>query len=179
VGGVHRGVEKTMDISADLEELGKTPVLVVCAGVKSILDIGKTLEYLETKGVPVLGFKTKSFPAFFTRESGYVVSYPMNSVEEIASVLYAKNNLGMQGGILVANPIPEEYSMDKAYIDGVINKAICDAEDKHITGKDVTPFLLNAVQKATHGKSLEANIHLVFNNAAVASRIAVAYGYLN
>ncbi|MFA6844344.1 MAG: pseudouridine-5'-phosphate glycosidase [Sphaerochaetaceae bacterium] len=175
IGGVHRGATHTMDISADLEELSKTPVMVVCAGAKSILDIGLTLEYLETKGVPVLAYKTEHFPAFFTRESGFKANYCINSPKEFASILKAKNNLKLEGGVLVADPIPEEYSMDPAYINAKINEAVIAAERNGVTGKALTPFLLDAIQKATEGKSLDANIHLVYNNAALASQIAVAY----
>ncbi len=178
VGGVHRGAETSMDISADLEELAKTPVMVVCAGVKSILDIGKTLEYLETKGVPILGYQTNEFPAFFTRKSGYKVGFRIDSPKEAADILRAKNDLNLLNGILVANPIPEEYSMDYKFINLNINEAITKANKMQVTGKDVTPYLLEAIQKATEGKSLDSNIELVFNNAALAAKIAVEYSKL-
>ncbi len=173
IGGVHRNAETTMDISADLSELAQTNVLVVCAGAKSILDLGLTLEVLETNGVPVIGYKTKTLPAFFTRESDFEVLYKMDTTEEIAKAFKASTQLGFKGGFLVANPIPQEYSMDKDYIDGVIAKAIKDADDKNISGKELTPFLLDAIVKATEGKSLESNIKLVYNNVKVASQIAV------
>ncbi|MDD4493174.1 MAG: pseudouridine-5'-phosphate glycosidase [Eubacteriales bacterium] len=178
VGGVHRGAETSMDISADLDELAKTPVMVVCAGVKSILDIGKTLEYLETKGVPILGYQTDEFPAFFTRKSGYKVGFRVDSPKEAAAILRAKNDLNLQNGILVANPIPEEYSMNSDFINFNINEAIAKANKLHVTGKDVTPYLLEAIQQATEGKSLDSNIELVFSNATLASKIAVEYSKL-
>ena len=174
IGGVHRGAETTMDISADLEELSHTPVMVVCAGAKSILDIGLTLEYLETKGVPVIGYGTRDLPAFYTRKSGFSTDYEMDTPEEIAAAFLAQRNLGYSGGMLVANPIPEEYSMDSDYISGKIDEALAEAGRKGIKGKAITPFLLDTIQKITGGESLEANIRLVLNNAAVSSRIAVA-----
>lgn len=175
IGGVHRGAENTMDISADLEELASTPVLVVCAGAKSILDIGLTLEYLETKGVPVIGYGTDELPAFYTRKSGFGVDYKLDAPEEIASVWKAKADLRIGGGMLVANPIPEEYSLDESYINQKIDEAINEAEQKGIKGKEITPFLLDKIQKITGGESLDSNIQLVFNNAAVAAQIAAAY----
>lgn len=175
IGGVHRGAETTMDISADLEELASTPVLVVCAGAKSILDIGLTLEYLETKGVPVIGYGTDELPAFYTRKSGFGVDYKLDTAEEIASVWQAKGELGVGGGMLVANPIPEEYSLDETYINQKIDEAINEAEQRGIKGKEITPFLLDKIQKITSGESLDSNIQLVFNNAAVAAQIAAAY----
>lgn len=178
IGGVHRGAETTMDISADLDELARTPVAVICAGVKSILDIGRTLEYLETKGVSILGYKTEDFPAFFTRKSGFKVDYKVDSPKEAAAAFKAIRDLSLNNGMLIVNPIPERFSMDEAYIEGKINEAIAKAEGLGIKGKDVTPFLLDAIQKATEGKSLESNIQLVFNNAAVAANIAVAYSTL-
>ena len=174
IGGVHRGAETTMDISADLGELSHTPVMVVCAGAKSILDIGLTLEYLETKGVPVIGYKTRDLPAFYTRKSGFSTDYEMDTPEEIAEAFLAQRNFGYSGGMLVANPIPEEYSMDSDYISGKIDEALAEAGRKGIKGKAITPFLLDTIQKITGGESLEANIRLVLNNAAVSSRIAVA-----
>ena len=174
IGGVHRGAETTMDISADLEELSQTPVMVVCAGAKSILDIGLTLEYLETKGVPVIGYGTRDLPAFYTRKSGFSTDYEMDTPEEIAAAYLAQRGLGYPGGMLIANPIPEEYSMDSDYISGKIEDALQSAQEQGIRGKAITPFLLDTIQKITGGESLEANIQLVLNNAAVSSRIAVA-----
>ena len=171
IGGVHRGAETTMDISADLEELGQTDVMVVCAGAKAILDLPLTLEYLETKGVPVLGYQTKELPAFYTRTSGLAVDYQVNSPEELAKVL--------KSGILVANPIPQAYSMDADAINAVIDQAVAEAEEKGIHGKQTTPFLLAKVKEITGGDSLEANIQLVFNNAKLAAQTAVAYSALS
>lgn len=162
-----------MDISADLEELAQTPVLVVCAGAKSILDIGRTLEYLETKGVPVVGYQTSEMPAFYTRKSGFGVDYRLDTPGEIAASFYAKRKMEIPGGMLVANPIPEQYAMDADYINGKIDEAVADAERRGVKGKEITPFLLDAIQKITGGESLEANIRLVFNNAVAASNIAV------
>ena len=173
IGGVHRNANETFDISADLTELSKTNVAVVSAGVKSILDIGLTLEYLETLGVPVIGFRTNEFPAFYTRESGYKVNYKFDSPDEIADVIKTKWELGLNGGILIANPVPEEFSLDKKFIDKAINKALQSAREKNITGKEITPFLLSEINKITHGKSLEANIKLVLNNAELSSRLAL------
>lgn len=172
VGGVHRGAEKTMDISADLEELAMTEVAVVCAGAKSILDLGLTLEYLETKGVPVLGYKTEELPAFYTRKSGFKVDYKVETPEEIASILRTKWELGLMGGALIANPIPEEYSMDADLITRVIEDAVKEAEALGIKGKDTTPFLLAKIKEITGGESLESNIQLVYNNALLAAQIA-------
>ncbi len=174
IGGVHRGAETTMDISADLEELSQTPVMVVCAGAKSILDIGLTLEYLETKGVPVIGYGTRDLPAFYTRKSGFSTDYEMDTPEEVAAAYLAQRALGYPGGMLIANPIPEEFSMDSDYISGKIEDALRSAQEQGIRGKAITPFLLDTIQKITGGESLEANIQLVLNNAAVSSRIAVA-----
>lgn len=173
IGGVHRGAEKTMDISADLDEMAKTEVCVVCAGAKSILDLNLTMEYLETKGVAVIGYRTDELPAFFTRKSGIKVGYRMDSAEEIAKTLYAKSDMGLGGGTLVTNPIPEEYSMDESVINEAIDKAIKEADEKGIKGKDITPFLLDKIQKITGGNSLASNIELVLNNARLASNIAV------
>lgn len=178
IGGVHRGAEKTMDISADLEELGKTNVAVICAGCKSILDMGLTLEYLETKGVAVYGYKTNILPAFYTRESDFKVN-KINSEQEVAKVLKAKWDLGLDGGVVITNPIPEEFSMDRKIIDKTILEALKEADEKEIKGKDITPFLLDKIQKLTSGKSLEANIELVFNNAKLASKIAIEYSKLD
>ena len=173
IGGVHRGAEVTMDISADLEELGFTPVMVVCAGAKSILDLGLTLEYLETKGVPVIGYGTDALPAFYTRRSGFGVDYRVDSPEELATMFKAHLALGMKGGMLVTNPIPEEYAMDKAVIDAAIEQALSDAKAAGIHGKETTPFLLAKVVELTGGDSLESNIRLVLNNATVAAKTAV------
>lgn len=178
IGGVHRGAEKTMDISADLEELGKTNVAVICAGCKSILDMGLTLEYLETKGVAVYGYKTNILPAFYTRESDFKVN-KINSEQEVAKVLKTKWDLGLDGGVVITNPIPEEFSMDRKIIDKTILEALKEADEKEIKGKDITPFLLDKIQKLTSGKSLEANIELVFNNAKLASKIAIEYSKLD
>ena len=172
VGGVHRGAEKTMDISADLEELAMTEVAVVCAGAKSILDLGLTLEYLETKGVPVLGYQTEELPAFYTRKSGFGVDYKVDTPEEIADILRTKWDLGLKGGALIANPIPEEYSMDADLITRVIDDAVKEAEALGIKGKDTTPFLLAKIKEITGGESLESNIQLVYNNARLAAEIA-------
>ena len=174
IGGVHRGAETTMDISADLEELAITPVMVVCAGAKSILDIGLTLEYLETKGVPVIGYKTKELPAFYTTHSGFQVDYRLDTPEEIAGAFQVKRDCGLMGGMLVANPIPEEYAMDLDYINANIDAAIRECEEKGIHGKETTPFLLDKIQKLTKGKSLEANIQLVYNNVRLGASIAKA-----
>lgn len=175
VGGVHRGATTSMDISADLDELAMTDVAVVCAGAKSILDIGLTLEYLETKGVPVIGYGVSEFPAFYTRESGFKVDYRLDSPEEIAAVLKAKWDLGLKGGVLIANPIPAQFAMDKAVIDAAIGKAVQEAAELGIKGKEVSPFLLGRVKDLTGGDSLESNIQLVLNNAALAARIAVSF----
>ena len=174
IGGVHRGAETTMDISADLEELAHTPVMVVCAGAKSILDLGLTLEYLETHGVPVLGYGTKELPAFYTRKSGFEVDYRVDSPEELASIFHTSRALGLEGGMLVANPIPEAYSMDHQVIDRAIDEAIAQANAQGIHGKATTPFLLAKVKELTGGDSLDANIQLVFNNARLAARTAAA-----
>ena len=173
IGGVHRGAEKTMDVSADLDELSKTNVTVVCAGAKSILDLNLTTEYLETKGVAVIGYGTDELPAFFTRESGIKVGYRMDTPREIAESMKAKEDMGLEGGMLVTNPIPEEYSMDVEVIGEAIDKAVKEAEEKGVKGKDITPFLLDKIQKITGGDSLASNIQLVLNNARLASQIAV------
>jgi len=174
IGGVHRGAETTMDISADLEELAQTPVLVVCAGCKSILDIGLTLEYLETKGVPVLGYRTQEMPAFYTTHSGFQVDYQMDSPEDVAAAFRAKLDCGIRGGMLLTNPIPDAYAMDLDYINANIQEALDECEKLGIRGKKITPFLLDKIQKLTGGKSLEANIQLVYNNVAVGSEVAKA-----
>ena len=175
IGGVHRGAETTMDISADLEELGQTPVMVVCAGAKSILDLGLTLEYLETKGVPVIGYGTEELPAFYTRQSGFKVDYRIDTPAELASVFKAGHEMGMKSGMLVTNPIPEEFAMPRATIDAAINQAIGECNEKGIKGKETTPFLLARVAELTGGDSLASNIQLVFNNAKVAALTAVEY----
>ncbi|MCI9034296.1 MAG: pseudouridine-5'-phosphate glycosidase [Lachnospiraceae bacterium] len=172
VGGVHRGAETTMDISADLEELAMTPVMVICAGAKSILDLGLTLEYLETKGVPVIGYGTDELPAFYTRKSGFGVDYQLNTPKELAEAFSVKQAVGLKGGMLVTNPIPEEYSMDSEVINKAIDEAIAESKRQGIHGKDTTPFLLAKVKEITGGDSLDSNIQLVFNNARLAAQTA-------
>ncbi len=173
IGGVHRGAETTMDISADLEELSHTPVMVVCAGAKSILDLGLTLEYLETHGVPVIGYGTKELPAFYTRKSGFAVDYEIDTPAELAKAFAVQQELGFQGGMLVTNPIPEEYSMDPEVINKAINDAVAEAKAQGIHGKETTPFLLAKIKDLTGGDSLDSNIQLVFNNARLAARTAM------
>ncbi|WP_432454237.1 MULTISPECIES: pseudouridine-5'-phosphate glycosidase [unclassified Agarivorans] len=175
IGGVHRGAQQSFDISADLEELSQTNVAVVCAGAKSILDLGLTLEYLETNGVPVIGYQTDSLPAFYTRESDFKVDYRLDSAQQIADVLKAKQQLALQGGAVIANPIPEQYAMPKASIDAAIEQALQEAEQQGISGKQSTPFLLARVCELTGGDSLESNIQLVLNNARLGAAIAIAY----
>lgn len=175
IGGVHRGAETSMDISADLQELAHTPVAVVSAGVKSILDIGLTLEYLETQGVPVIGYQTDEFPAFFSRKSGYKVDFRLNSPHEIARMLFAKWQIDARGGAMIANPVPELYSQDAAQIELVIQQALQDAEKAGIKGKAITPFLLGRIEQITGGESLKTNIELVCNNAQLAAEIAVSF----
>ena len=172
IGGVHRGAETTMDISADLEELASTPVMVVCAGAKSILDLGLTLEYLETHGVPVLGYGTKELPAFYTRKSGFEVDYRVDTPAELAAAFRASLDLGLRGGMLVTNPIPEEYSMDHAVISAAIEQAVAMAKEQGIHGKATTPFLLATIKDLTGGDSLASNIQLVFHNARLAAQTA-------
>lgn len=172
IGGVHRGAEISMDISADLEELAMTNVSVVCAGAKSILDLGLTLEYLETKGVPVIGYKTDILPAFYTSKSQYKVNYRLDSPKEIAEMINAKNMLGLSGGILITNPIPEEYEMDEKIINSAIDEAIEEMNKLGIKGKETTPYLLAKIKEITHGDSLDSNIKLVYNNCLLASLIA-------
>ena len=172
IGGVHRGAETTMDISADLEELGQTPVMVICAGAKSILDLGLTLEYLETKGVPVIGYGTDELPAFYTRTSGFGVDYRLDTPAELAAAFHAQREMGLKGGMLVTNPIPEEYSMDPAVINKAIDQAIAECQAQGVHGKATTPFLLARVKDLTGGDSLDSNIQLVFNNARLAARTA-------
>jgi pseudouridine-5'-phosphate glycosidase len=173
IGGVHRGVEETMDVSADLDELARTNVAVVCAGIKSVLDIGRTLEYLETKGVPVVGFQTDTLPAFYTRESAYPVDYCVESAAEAAAAITAKGKMRLDGGMVIAVPIPAEHALDRDEINAVIEEALAEMGRLGITGKETTPFLLGRIAEKTGGKSLEANIQLVINNARVAAEIAV------
>ena len=175
IGGVHRGAETTMDISADLEELGQTPVMVICAGAKSILDLGLTLEYLETKGVPVIGYGTDELPAFYTRTSGFGVDYRLDTPAELAAAFHAQRAMGLKGGMLVTNPIPEEYSMDPAVINKAIDEAIEESKRLGIHGKQTTPFLLAKVKELTGGESFKSNVSLALNNARVAAQIAVKY----
>ncbi len=172
IGGVHRGAEQTMDISADLQELSRTNVAVVCAGAKSILDLGLTLEYLETHGVPVIGYQTDVLPAFYSRTSPFRVDYRLDSAEEIAQFIETKWKLGLNGGVVIANPVPKEEELEESYITAIIEQALKEAEKQHITGKAVTPFLLDRVKTLTGGKSLKANIALVKNNAALAADLA-------
>ena len=174
IGGVHRGAEVTMDISADLEELARTPVAVVCAGAKSILDLGLTLEYLETKGVPVLGYRTETLPAFYTDESDFKVDYRMDSPEEIAAAVTAQRDMGYPGGMLITNPIPHQYAMPKDVIDAAINQALAEAKEQGVKGKATTPFLLARVCELTGGESLKSNIKLVLNNVALGAQISAA-----
>ena len=175
IGGVHRGAQQTFDISADLEELAHTPVMVVCAGAKSILDLGLTLEYLETHGVPVIGYGTEELPAFYTRKSGFKVDYRIDTPAELAKAFYVKQDMGLGGGMLVTNPIPEEYSMDPDVINKAIDEAIEEAKAAGIHGKATTPFLLAKVKDLTGGNSLASNIQLVYNNARLAAKTAAAY----
>ena len=179
IGGVHRGVEETLDISADLDELARTSVAVVCAGVKSVLDIGRTLEYLETKGVPVVGYRTDALPAFYTRESGFGVDYRADTPDEVAQALATKWALGLDGGMVIGAPVPEQHALDKHEMDALIDAAIEDMNARGITGKETTPFLLSRIAEASEGRSLDANIQLVLNNAAVAAKIAAAYAGQN
>ena len=174
IGGVHRGAETTMDISADLEELAQTPVMDVCAGAKAILDLGLTLEYLETKGVPVIGYGTDELPAFYTRESGLGVDARVDTPEELAAMFTAQRGMGLKTGMLVTNPIPAEYAMDKATIDAAIDQAMRELREQGVHGKETTPFLLARVVELTGGDSLESNIQLVLNNARLASKTAAA-----
>ena len=177
IGGVHRGSEKTMDISGDLMELSRTNVAVVCAGIKSILDIPRTLEYLETQGVPVIGYRTDEFPAFYTTTSGYSVQSRINTAEEIARCMKVKWELGLDGGLVIANPVLPEDAMDEVVIEEAIAKSLKEASEKGIDGKSVTPFLLERISQLTDGESLKTNIALVFNNALLGARIASAYGH--
>ena len=174
IGGVHRGAETTMDISADLEELARTPVMVVCAGAKAILDLGLTLEYLETKGVPVIGYGTDELPAFYSRHSGFGVDYRIDTPAELAEAYRTQQALGLQSGMLVTNPIPEEFAMPEDVINAAIEQALRECSEQGIHGKDTTPFLLARVAELTGGDSLDSNIQLVFNNAKVAAQTAAA-----
>ena len=178
IGGVHRGAETSFDISADLDELANTNVLVVCAGIKSILDLGLTLEYLETKGVPVIGYQTESLPAFYSRTSDFKVNFKIDSPQEIANMLKTKLELSLNGGILVTNPIPTEYSMDSEIINQAIDKALLEMDNLGIKGKEQTPYLLGKIVEITEGKSLESNIALVYNNCKLASKISSKYNTL-
>lgn len=178
IGGVHRGAETTMDISADLQELANTSVAVICAGAKSLLDIGLTLEYLETMGVPVIGLKTDDFPAFYCRKSGFGVDYNAPDEETVAKVMKAKWDLGLKGGSVIANPIPKEYELDYDEMEAVINKALKAAEEEGIHGKATTPFLLAHIKEYTDGVSLASNLQLAYHNAREAAKIAVAYSTL-
>ena len=175
IGGVHRGAEKTFDIAADLEELSKTNVCVVCAGAKAILNIGLTLEYLETKGVPVIGYKTSELPAFYSSKSGFNVDYRIDSAIDIAEILKTKWDLSIKGGVLVANPIPIAFELESVMMNEAINEAIIEANKEKIIGKEITPYLLSKVNEITQGKSLNANIKLIQNNAALAAKIAIHY----
>lgn len=175
IGGVHRGAEESFDISADLQELANTDVAVVCAGVKSILDIGLTLEYLETYGVPVFGYQTKEFPSFYTQKSGHQVHYSLDSPEMASRTMKAKWDLGLKGGIVIANPVPAEHQMDETIINKAIEDSLKACHDQGIAGKDITPFLLGRIKEVTGGSSLETNIQLVYNNAKVGAQVAVAY----
>ncbi|CAN7178239.1 pseudouridine-5'-phosphate glycosidase [Paenibacillus sp. LjRoot153] len=174
IGGVHREGETSMDISADLTELAATNVAVVCAGVKSILDIGRTLEYLETHGVPVVGYQTSEFPSFYARESGYGVDFRLDEAADVAAMLRTKWELSLRGGAVIANPVPAESAMDHVEIEAVIQQALNEAKEQNVTGKKVTPFLLARIKQLTEGRSLETNIALVYHNAQTAARIAVA-----
>lgn len=179
IGGVHRGYETTLDVSSDLEELSKTDVTVICAGAKAILDLEKTMEYLETKGVSVIGYKTDVLPAFYSRESNIKLSHYVNTAEELAKIVYTKDQLGLKNGMLVVNPIPEKDSIDSGYMNLIIDKAIKQSLKDGVKGKDVTPYLLKKIVEETKGKSLEANLALVYNNAKVGAKIALAYEKLN
>jgi pseudouridine-5'-phosphate glycosidase len=179
IGGVHRGVEQTMDMSADLEELSRTNIAVICAGIKSVLDIGRTLEYLETIGVPVVGYRTDTVPAFYARSSGFAVDYRVDDASAAAAALQAKFGLGIDGAVLITNPVSEEHALERQEIDGIIDEAITQMNARGITGKDTTPFLLARIADQTEGRSLHANIELVVNNAKLAAGIAVEYSQLS
>ncbi|MFW5913892.1 MAG: pseudouridine-5'-phosphate glycosidase [Bacillota bacterium] len=175
IGGVHREADTTFDISRDLEELSEVDVTVVCAGAKSILDLGLTLEYLETKGVPILGYQTDELPAFYTRKSGHALHHRVDSPEKVAAVVQKKRALKLKGGMVIANPVPKESEVDKETIDSAINQALLNAKEEGVKGKGMTPYLLASIEKITKGKSLEANLALVYNNARLAARAARAY----
>ena len=179
IGGVHRGYEHTLDVSADLEELAQSNVNVICAGAKAILDLTRTMEYLETKGVSVVGFQTKVLPAFYTRTTNIPLHAYVETEQALANIIHSKNQLNLKGGILIVNPIPEEFSLDSAFINGIIDEAIEKSVKDGIEGKDVTPYLLKTILEKTNGKSLEANLALVYNNAKVGARIAKAYAEIN
>lgn len=179
IGGVHRGFNEDMDVSADLDELAKTSICVICAGAKAILDLPRTLEYLETKGVPVIGYKTDYLPAFYTAKSAYKLALRLDNPDTIAKLVHSQAKLGLEAGVLVTNPIPVEHELDGAYMDTIINAAVKEAHDKHIKGKDVTPFLLANIVEKTGGKSLEANIELVYNNAKLGAQIASAFNNID
>ena len=179
IGGVHRGAAESMDISADLHELAKTNVAVISAGVKSILDIGLTLEYLETLGVPVIGYATDKFPAFYVRDSGFYVNERLDDISMIAKVVHSKWKMKLKGGVLIANPIPQRHEMEQQEIEHAIQIAIHELHEKEITGKSITPFLLSRIEQLTQGSSLKSNIQLVLNNADLAGRIAVEYAKIN
>jgi len=172
IGGVHRGATESFDISADLQELANTNVTVICAGAKAILDLPLTLEYLETFGVPVLGYQTEDLAAFYSISSGLKLDVAINTPEEIADVIHAKREFGLDGGMVISNPIPQEYALDNSYIDAYIEKALKDMKQQGVHGKDSTPFLLAAIKEATDGKSLVANIELVYNNARLGAKVA-------
>jgi len=178
IGGVHRGAETSFDISADLQELAKTSVAVVCAGVKSILDIGLTLEYLETQGVPVVSVGQSAFPAFFTRDSAYQADFQLDTAEQQADFIHAKWALGLTGGVVIANPVPEVAAMPMEEIESITQSALQEADAQGIKGKAITPFLLNRIKQMTAGRSLETNIALVKNNAVVGARLALALHHL-
>ena len=175
IGGVHRGYNDHMDVSADLEELGQTPVTVVCAGAKAILDLGRTLEYLETKGVPVIGYQTDYLPAFYSASSDFALTSRADSATEIAARIQASDLLGLKGGMLIANPIPKEYEIPHQEIDAIIEEALKQEKAAGIKGKDSTPFLLAKIVELTQGRSLDTNIQLVYNNARLGGQIAVSY----
>lgn len=178
IGGVHRGAQQTFDISADLQELAHTSVAVICAGAKSILDIGLTLEYLETQGVPVVSFGSDEFPSFYTRSSGFKADYRVDSAVQLAKALKAKWDMGLNGGVVIGNPIPEEYEMDKCAIESAIERALKEAGDLGIKGKEITPFLLSKIKDITGGDSLDSNIQLVYNNARLGAQTAVEFSEL-
>jgi pseudouridylate synthase len=178
IGGVHRGAQRTFDVSADLMELAQTDVAVVCGGCKSILDIGLTLEYLETHGVPVVGFQTDEFPAFYTRKSGFRVDYRVDSPEELAQAIQAKWALNLRGGLVISNPIPEDFAMSQDQINEAIDEAVEKAEHQDVRGKNVTPFLLAEIEKFTHGQSLQTNQELIYNNSKLGAKLAVSLAKL-